>query len=299
MSWPTLASLVHSPELRSLSHGTLMALFVGVVFYCIVYFLERASGGPTKQYAKRGFLQDIVYWFYYRSGLHRLLFTTVLFGLLGPRIAFLRLPVLDHLSIVWRTLLWLLIADLSSYWVHRMQHASRFFWAFHATHHAQEDLNFMTTTRFHPVDHLLADTLKFVPQMALGASPLSWLPLYLTMDFLAITQHSRIAWRFGPLSKVLATPWFHSFHHSTDPRHYNKNFGGLFSFWDYLFGTAVDAPQQPAEYGLTDIKMPTLVSSLSKPFGLLYRTYFQKPAPSEAAARALAASGTDHGPPRA
>jgi len=62
MSWSTLASLIHSPELRSLSQGTLKALFVGVVFYFIVYVLERASGGATKQYAKRGFLQDIVYW---------------------------------------------------------------------------------------------------------------------------------------------------------------------------------------------------------------------------------------------
>lgn len=299
MSWPTLESLVHSPQLRSLSHGALKALFVGVIFYFIVYFLESASGGDTKQYAKRSFLQDVAYWFYYRSGLHRLLFTAVLFGFLGPRIALLRLPTLEHLPMIWRTLLWFLIADFSSYWVHRLQHASRFFWAFHATHHAQEDLNFMTTARFHPVDHLLADTLIFVPQMVLGASPLSWLPLYLTTDFLAITQHSRIAWRFGPLSKVLATPWFHSFHHSTDSRHYNKNFGGLFSFWDYLFGTAVDAPQQPAEYGLTDIKMPTLLSSLSKPFGLLYRTYFQKPAPSEAAARALVTSETDYEPPNA
>jgi sterol desaturase/sphingolipid hydroxylase (fatty acid hydroxylase superfamily) len=297
MFWSWLASLVHSMQLRSLAHGTLKALFVGVVFYFIVYFLELASGGATEQYRRHGFLQDVAYWFYYRSGLHRLLFTALLFGFLGPRIAFLKLPMLDHLSLLWRGTLWLLLSDVTSYWVHRLQHASRFFWAFHATHHAQEDLSFMTTTRFHPVDHFLADTLKFVPQMALGASPLSWLPLYLTLDFLAITQHSRIAWRFGPLSKVLATPWFHSFHHSTDPRHYNKNFGGLFSFWDYLFGTAVDAPQQPAEYGLTDIKMPTLLSSLSKPFDLLYRTYFQKPAPSEAAARTLATSETDDGPP--
>ena len=127
MSWPTLASLVHSPQLRSLVHGTLKALFVGVIFYFIVYFLERASGGATEQYAKRGFLQDVAYWFYYRSGLHRLLFTAVLFSFMGPRIAFLRLPMLDLLPMIWRTLLWFLIADFSSYWVHRLQHASRFF----------------------------------------------------------------------------------------------------------------------------------------------------------------------------
>lgn len=297
MSLPAFAWLVHSAEVRSLAHGMLNALFVGVIFYFIVYVLERASGGATEQYAHRGFLQDVGYWFYYRSGLHRLLFTAVLFGFLGPKLAFLKLPILDHLSLIWRGAIWLLISDFTSYWVHRLQHASRFIWAFHATHHSQEHLSFMTTTRFHPVDHFLADTVKFIPQMALGASPLSWLPLYLATDFLAITQHSRIAWRLGPLSKVLATPWFHSFHHSTDPLHHDKNFGGLLSIWDYLFGTAVDAPKQPAEYGLTDIKMPTLFSSLSQPFVLLYRTYSQKPAPSDETPRALVTSGSNVGPP--
>jgi sterol desaturase/sphingolipid hydroxylase (fatty acid hydroxylase superfamily) len=299
MSWPILGWLVHSVQLRSVFHGALKALFVGVVFYFIVYFLERASGGATEQYASRSFLHDVAYWFYYRSGLHRLLFTALLFGFLGPKLAFLKFPMLDHLSLISRGVLWLLVSDFTTYWVHRLQHATRFLWAFHSTHHAQENLNFMTTTRFHPVDHFLNDTLKFVPQFALGASPLSWLPLYLTMDFLTVTQHSRIAWRLGPLSKVLATPWFHSFHHSTDPRHHDKNFGAILSIWDYLFKTAVDSPKQPAEYGLTDIKMPTLLSSLWQPFVLVYQTYARKPARSEATNSPLVASGTDYGPPSA
>jgi len=102
---------------------------------------------------------------------------------------------------------------------------------------------------------------------------MSWLPLHLAMDFISMTQHSRIKWRFGPLSKVLATPRFHSFHHSAEPRHHNKNFGGLLSIWDHMFGTAVDAPEQPTEYGLTDIKMPTLSSTLLVPFRLLRQSY--------------------------
>jgi sterol desaturase/sphingolipid hydroxylase (fatty acid hydroxylase superfamily) len=299
MSRPMLAWLVHSAQLRSIAHGVREALFIGVIFYFIVYLLERASGGATEQYASRGFFHDAAYWCYYRSGLHQLLLTALLFGFLGPKLAFLKLPMLGHLSLISRGVLWLLVSDLTSYWVHRLQHASRFFWAFHATHHAQEHLSFMTTTRFHPVDHFLADTVKFIPQMALGASPLSWLPLYLATDFFAITQHSRIAWRLGPLSKVLATPWFHSFHHSIDARHHNKNFGGLLSIWDYVFGTAVDSAKQPAEYGLADIKMPTLLSSLVQPFVLLYQTYAQKPALPDATTPPLAASGTDFGPPSA
>lgn len=173
-----------------------------------------------------------------------------------------------------RGTLWFLVADLTAYWVHRLQHVSRFVWAFHSTHHAQEQLNFATTTRFHPVDHFLSNANFFLVLM-LGASPLNWLPIYLTMDFIATTQHSQIKWRFGPLSRIFVTPRFHSFHHSVDPRHHNKNFGAFLSIWDHMFGTAVDAPEQPVEYGLPDVKMPTLLSTFVVPFRLLRQLYAQ------------------------
>ena len=173
-----------------------------------------------------------------------------------------------------------------------------FVWAFHATHHAQEQLNFATTVRFHPVDHFISDTLKFVPQMTLGASPMSWLPLYLVMEFVLNTQHSRIKWRFGVLSRVFVTPWLHSFHHSTDPRHYNKNFGGLLSIWDHMFGTAVDAPEQPSEYGLEDVKMPTLVSTFVVPFRLLRQFNDQASSNSSNARNAIVIPRSAGEPPR-
>jgi sterol desaturase/sphingolipid hydroxylase (fatty acid hydroxylase superfamily) len=266
-------ALLHWAPLRNVAGGCLRALAVGIVFYFVVYLLERASEGTTEQYRSRGFLQDVAYWFYYRSGLNQLLFMAAFFSFLGTRLAFLQLRIVGSLHPIVRGILWILLADFCSYWVHRLQHASRFVWAFHSVHHAQEQLNFATTTRFHPVDHFISDTLKFVPQMTLGASPMSWLPLYLVMEFVLNTQHSRIKWRFGALSRVFVTPWFHSFHHSTDPRHYNKNFGAFLTIWDHMFGTAVDAAEQPTEYGLVDVKMPTLISTLVVPFHLLHQLY--------------------------
>lgn len=283
--------------LRHVVHGCLRALVVGVVFYFLIYLLERASGATTKQYRSRGFRQDVVYWFYYASGLNQLLFMAALFGFLDTRLAILHLKLVDSLPAIARGALWILLADFTTYWVHRLQHASRFVWAFHSTHHSQEQLNFATTTRFHPVDHFISDTLKFVPQLMLGASPMSWLPLYLTMEFIAITQHSRIKWRFGPLSRILVTPRFHSFHHSVDPRHYNKNFGGLLSIWDHMFGTAVDAPEQPAEYGLPHVKMPTLMSTLVVPFRLLRQLYPQASSSSSNARDAIVISRPADEPP--
>ena len=271
-----LDTLLHFAPLRQVVHGCLRALAVGIVFYFLIYLLERASGGKTEQYRSRGFLQDVFYWFYYQSGLNQLLFMAALFSFLGPRLAFLQLKMVAGLPLIARGFLWFLVADFSAYWVHRLQHASRLVWAFHSTHHAQEQLNFATTVRFHPVDHFIFDSLNFVPLLILGASPMGWLPLYLTIRSLGIAQHSRIKWRFGPLSKILVTPRFHSFHHSVDPRHYNKNFGAYLTIWDHIFRTAVDAPEQPAEFGLSDVKMPTLISTFVVPFRLL-RQFYARP----------------------
>lgn len=293
----TLDGFLHFAPLRQVAHGCLRALAVGVVFYFLIYLLERMSGGATEQYRSRGFLQDVVYWFYYRSGLNQLLFMAALFSFLGPKLAFLHINIVSEFHPIVRGTLWILVADFTTYWVHRLQHASRFVWAFHSTHHSQEQLNFATTTRFHPVDHFISDTIKFFPPLMLGASPMTWLPLYLTMDFIAITQHSRITWRFGPLSRVFVTPRFHSFHHSSDPRHYDKNFGGLLSIWDYLFGTAVDDPEQPTEYGLKDIKMPTLRSTLLLPFETLRQTYGQASSDSSHGRNAIVISKSAHEPP--
>lgn len=288
--------LVRSPQLRLVAHGTRRALVFGIVYYFTIYLLERASGATTKQYRSRGFVQDVVYWFYYVSGLNQLLLMAALFSFLGTRLTILHLKMVDSLPPIVQGAAWILLSDFTTYWVHRLQHASRLVWAFHSTHHSQEQLNFATTTRFHPVDHFISDTLKFIPQLTLGASPMSWLPLYLTMDFISVTQHSRIKWRFGPLSRVLVTPRFHSFHHSADPRHYNKNFGGLLTIWDQMFGTVVDAPEQPTEYGLRDIKMLTFWSTLLLPFGLLRQMYGKDSSGSNNAQSAIVTSRPADGP---
>jgi sterol desaturase/sphingolipid hydroxylase (fatty acid hydroxylase superfamily) len=265
--------LLHFAPFRQMVHGFVNALVIGIVFYFLVYLLERASGGNTQQYRSRGFLQDVAYWFYYQSGLNQFLFMAALFSFLGPKLAFLHPKIVTDLPLIARGTLWFLVADFSAYWVHRLQHASRFVWAFHSTHHAQEQLNFATTARFHPVDHFIFDALNFVPLLIVGGSPMGWLPLYLTVRSIAIAQHSRIKWRLGPLSKLIVTPRFHSFHHSVDPRHYNTNFGAYLTIWDHIFGTAMDAPEQPSEFGLSDVKMPTLMSTLVVPFRILRQSY--------------------------
>ena len=92
-----------------------------------------------------------------------------------------------------------------------------------------------------------------------------------------LADHSRIPWRFGVLHKIVVSPVFHSFHHSVDPAHHNKNFSGLLSVWDHLFGTAViDDSAGPSRFGLETVRQTTLAGTVLDPFRLLHGFYFAK-----------------------
>ena len=60
---------------------------------------------------------------------------------------------------------------------------------------------------------------------------------FLFLFFGGSLAHSNIWISFGPLEKIFISPAMHHIHHSTAPRHFNKNFAFIFSFWDRLFGT--------------------------------------------------------------
>jgi sterol desaturase/sphingolipid hydroxylase (fatty acid hydroxylase superfamily) len=46
--------------------------------------------------------------------------------------------------------------DLLSYWVHRLLHTVPYFWRFHAVHHSSRDLDWLATSRDHPLDFTAA-----------------------------------------------------------------------------------------------------------------------------------------------
>lgn len=255
--------------------GFANALVYLAVLYLVVLAIERVYGTRTRNYRSPEFAQDVVYYLYYRSGAHRILFTGAFFIALSEPLAFLDLRLLAPLPIVVQVCIGILISDFSMYWLHRAQHRFRFLWAFHTTHHATEHLTFAAYLRFHPVEVFVGELVTFVVLRMLGFDLTSWLVVYLVSNFLGEIQHSQIPWKFGPFYKVIVSPAFHAFHHSPDRAYHDRNFGGLLACWDYLFGTAVpdDAPQ-PSAFGLPDVKPDSLWSTLATPFYLLRRFYF-------------------------
>ena len=155
----------------------------------------------------------------------------------------------------------LFLAYELGYWVdHYLKHRIPALWEFHRVHHTAEHLSPLTNFRVHPVDSVL-----FLNSLALfiGAAHgvMTWLlgaptqavllsgTNVLTLAFLFLLvhlQHSHIwiATR-GLMGCLIQSPAHHQLHHSTNPAHFNRNFGGSLSVFDWLFGTLLIPAAEP------------------------------------------------------
>jgi sterol desaturase/sphingolipid hydroxylase (fatty acid hydroxylase superfamily) len=169
-------------------------------------------------------------------------------------------------TIVIFTVTMLVAYDISYYLYHVAQHRFPFLWELHKVHHSAEVMVGITKDRVHPLDELMNRVWDgVIPGICFGIWSLIALdPVELTifginvyvmrnilmMDFV---RHTHFKISFGPLNNVILCPHWHQLHHSIDPRHYDKNFGLLFSFWDRIFGTQfVPDPEEDFRFGLID-----------------------------------------------
>jgi sterol desaturase/sphingolipid hydroxylase (fatty acid hydroxylase superfamily) len=166
------------------------------------------------------------------------------------------------------TLLSLLLVDLGKYAGHYMQHRSPLLWEFHKVHHSAQVLTPLTLFRTHPLDVMFYDFVSglffgigsSIGLFVFGAATSPWEILGLNAGvFLfyilgANLRHSHV-WLPYPawLSRILISPAQHQIHHSALRKHHDRNFGVLFAFWDWLFGTLyIPKEREPLVFGLSD-----------------------------------------------
>lgn len=150
------------------------------------------------------------------------------------------------------TLLFLLLSDFSRFLLHYALHKIPFLWEFHKVHHAAEVLTPITLYRVHPIEFFLfrlrsllvfaVVTGSFFFWFRTGIEPLSILKIHAGIFVFnligANLRHSHIPISFGnALERVFISPAQHQIHHSVEVKHYDKNFGSIFSIWDALFGS--------------------------------------------------------------
>jgi sterol desaturase/sphingolipid hydroxylase (fatty acid hydroxylase superfamily) len=139
----------------------------------------------------------------------------------------------------------ILTLDLVTYGQHYLMHRVNWLWRIHRTHHSDNDYDFSTGVRFHPIEAIITGAIGFAAVTALGAPPAFVFISALIETFNGFFEHSNIRIPF-PLERVLrfalVTPEMHRVHHSRGAGDSQKNFGAVSPWWDRLFGTYRDRP---------------------------------------------------------
>jgi sterol desaturase/sphingolipid hydroxylase (fatty acid hydroxylase superfamily) len=253
--------------------NTVAALVPIVAMFIPILYFERRQGSDISRYRRRHFVHDVAYAWFYNSGAFLMLGASLIYGAVQDQLSFMRLGLLEGLPIVVVGLLYLVISDLTNYWVHRAEHSVPFLWQFHSVHHAPEEINFLTAYRVHPFSRLLVGISEVIVLILLGVPPTWWLPFSLARGFLAAVQHTELDWSYGRLYPVLVSPVFHRLHHSRDRRDFDSNYSQLFGIWDYLFGTANPSRTPPVGAGVEGLPPePTLMGQLWGPFRRIARS---------------------------
>lgn len=144
--------------------------------------------------------------------------------------------------------------DFLFYWLHRIDHVSRFFWAVHVTHHSSEQFNLSVGFRssvFQPLYRFI----YFIPLALAGFKPLDIVFTFSATQIWGILVHTEHIRKLGWLEYIFVTPSHHRVHHASNPLYLDKNLGMFLIIWDKMFGTfQPELPSddyQPIRYGLT------------------------------------------------
>jgi sterol desaturase/sphingolipid hydroxylase (fatty acid hydroxylase superfamily) len=154
--------------------------------------------------------------------------------------------------VYWAVLL--LSIDFLMYWLHRLEHYCRLFWAVHVTHHSAEHLN--ATVEFRSsVFQPLYRFVFFIPLALFGFRPIDIFFVYSLMQTWGLFVHTELVRKLGVLEYFMVTPSHHRVHHASNAKYLDKNMGFVLIIWDKLFGTFQrELPAEayePIRYGLT------------------------------------------------
>ncbi|MGZ4035667.1 MAG: sterol desaturase family protein [Bacteroidia bacterium] len=142
--------------------------------------------------------------------------------------------------------------DFMYYWLHRVDHYCRLFWAVHVTHHSSEEFNLTVGFRssvFQPLYRFI----YFIPLALAGFRGIDIMFIYSATQIYGILIHTKTINKMGFLEYFMSTPSHHRVHHASNVKYLDKNMGMVLIIWDRLFGTF--APEEENEkviFGLTE-----------------------------------------------
>lgn len=237
--------------------------------YLAFGFLEFWFPAESRQ-GWRGRIRNLIFTAIYLFGGTVVLIAVMLFL---PRLP-PDLPDRGWLISAWYLLLYLLAIDFLFYWYHRAQHSFAWLWPIHELHHADAEVNAMTSMRTYWLELPIQVLIITLPTMLLfGSDPTAAKALpFVTVVWLFFT-HANLRLRLGPLSPWICGPQVHRIHHSRLSQHRDKNFAQYFPIYDILFGTywapeADEFPPTGTDHLATDA---TVGHVIARPFSEWWR----------------------------
>lgn len=177
---------------------------------------------------------------------------------------------LSAFSSIWAVLLGVLLLDLGSYVRHRLMHW-RWLWRVHRVHHSDEQMNWTTEFRFHPIEILMGLVIRSGVVLLFGLPPVAIAVYALLALGVGCWQHANVvqpAWLDRATRWLLVTPGLHRVHHQIDEEMLRSNYGVVFPWWDKLMGTYTkdNAGRQFGLLGAGEIDVHSLGQLLVLPF---------------------------------
>lgn len=217
-------------------------------------------------------LLDLTYWFilsFFIGYITIFLISTLITlyaVLLSPALlAKINTPTNPSLEIA-AVILAIVMLDFVAYWLHRIFH-SRKLWKFHAIHHSSKEIDWLSSIRFHPVEGAITIGITYTICIVAGIGFRDVSAALLLRGLYGYLVHANVKWTYGPLGYVIASPFFHRWHHTKEKAGIDKNFGGVFSLWDFIFGTAYYPKGiQPHNFGIKDDLEGNFIKHLLYPF---------------------------------
>jgi sterol desaturase/sphingolipid hydroxylase (fatty acid hydroxylase superfamily) len=144
-----------------------------------------------------------------------------------------------------------LAEDFMYYWLHRIDHFCRLFWAVHVTHHSSEEFNLTVGFRSSVLQPLYR-FIYFIPLSVVGFKAIDIMFIYSATQIFGILVHTQTVGKLGWLEYFLVTPSHHRVHHASNVCYLDRNMGMVLIIWDKLFGTfQKELEHEPVKYGLT------------------------------------------------
>lgn len=274
--------------LVSAALNTLQTTVLSPIFYLavtIILILERLFPAKPQKLFSIGLLQDSVWLL--MEGIFQVtavaLTAKVMISFYNGYLDFLTIDFIRTLPFYVRFIIGVLFVDFLGWFTHWVRHRVGVLWQFHAVHHSQRELNMFTDLRYHFIEYMIVQVIITIPLLAFIQDRPTIVGFMLFHVWFTHLYHGNIRSNYGILRYIFITPQSHRIHHSIELRHRDKNFGVLFSIWDYLFQTQYKKYDEYPDTGIDDEDFPH--ESSMRFFNLLLTPLLQTIYPFQAIAR--------------